>query len=198
MQKYKKELVLILFALILAGPVLYHGLPLYSFMPDIQFVKAKTLHVAAGDLYADPVTGFPTFHPPFYHLFLSFLTKLGIGINALLLMVSFLNTALIILMTFKLLSAVLGEQPAFIASLLLPFIIRFMGPGYLLLATAFYFSAPFYMIGLWLFLKERPGGGGIALIGLLWGLAFLLSPGYLFLIGFTFGYLLIKGQWRID
>ncbi len=77
MSRYKKEPFLIALALILAVPVPYHGLPLYFFMPDIQFVKAKILHVMEGSLYADPATGFPTLHPPYYHLLLSFFAVLS-------------------------------------------------------------------------------------------------------------------------
>jgi len=70
MSKYRVIPVLTLFLLIMAGPILYIFIPHYYLTPDILYVKAKTMWVTNGHLYTDPVTGMPTFHPPYYHLFL--------------------------------------------------------------------------------------------------------------------------------
>jgi hypothetical protein len=191
MSRYKKELLLIAFALILAAPVLYHGLPLYFFMPDIQFVKAKILHVMEGSLYADPVTGFPTLHPPYYHLLLSFFSRLGISMDILLLAVSTINICLIVLFSFLVLKRVFDEKAALFSTLMIPFVFPYMGPGYILLATSFYFSLPFFLAGLWLYLKPSSSSKLDIAASILWGMAFLFSPGYLFLIGFTFLYELL-------
>jgi hypothetical protein len=191
MSTYKKELSLIAFGLILAAPVLYHGLPLYFFMPDIQFVKAKILHVMESSLYADPVTGFPTLHPPCYHLLLSIFSRLGISLNSLLLTVSTINICLIILFSFLFLKRIFDERTALFSTLMIPFIFPYMGPGYILLATSFYFSLPFFLAGLWLYLKPSSSSKLDIAASILWGTAFLLMPGYLFLIGFTFLYELL-------
>lgn len=191
MKKYKAIPVLTLLLLLMAGPILYHLLPQYYLTPDILYVKAKTMWVASGDLYTDPASGFPTFHPPYYHLFLSWFVRLGIHIDSLLITISLLNVALLLLFAYLLLRKVFDDTTVLVTLLLLPFINRYMGPDYLFLASSFSFSVPFFLAGLWLYLKEDPTVVRSILTSVLWGCAFLVSPGYLFLIAFTFAYELL-------
>ncbi|MCP4569435.1 MAG: hypothetical protein GY841_17810 [FCB group bacterium] len=179
---YGKYLLPLLMLLILL-PLLIKLSPFLVFSPDIEYVKAKVLRVLEGELYADPITGFPTFHPPYYHLFLAGLKTLGPSLNHILVGVTVSNVALLLLFVWRIIRRQFNERTAFFTCLLLPFIIEFMGCGNIFLATAFYFSLPFYLAGLEQYLwPERTTARTIA-CGILWGLAFLISPGYLFLIG---------------
>jgi hypothetical protein len=197
MKKYGRESVLVLFVLVFLAPVIFYHSPLYYFSPDIQYVKAKVLRVTEGDLFADPVTGFPTFHPPFYHLFLSIFSGIGLGIDTLLFMVTVFNVLLLFLFSFLILKEVLDEKTAFWTTLLIPFLFQNLGPGQIFLATAFYFSIPFYLAGLWLYMKQPASPRKAIIAALLWGLAFLISPVYFFLIGFTFLHeLIFKRNYR--
>jgi hypothetical protein len=63
-----------------------------------------------------------------------------------------------------------------------------MGSNYLFLASSFTFSFPIFLAGLWLFLRKQADIRISVLTAFLWGLAFLVSPGYLFLVGFAFLY----------
>jgi hypothetical protein len=195
--KYKRELILTGFVLIVLWPLLYHQTPLHFYTPDIQYVKAKVLWVKAGDLFADPISGYPTFHPPYYHLFLVLLSRLGIEISTQLLWVTIANNCLLFFFGYLLLRRIFGVETALISTLLMPFIIYYMGYGNPLLPASFRFSVPFYMAGLWLYTKEKPATIITALSCILWAIAFLVSPVYLFLIGFTFLYeLLFKKDYR--
>ncbi len=185
---YLQEFVLGFWVLVILAPVFYYRVPWFFSSPDIIYVKAKVLQILAGGLYTDPITGYATFHPPFYHLFLAPWKAMGIGFNSILVGVTILNVALLVLFTYKVIKVAFGKTAAFYTSLMLPFIVEYMGCRNILLASAFYFSVPIYLAGLWLYLKEdlipRRAVGAAAL----WGLAFLISPVYLFVVGFTLLY----------
>lgn len=186
-----KPWVLAAAILLLAAPVLIHQLPLYYFTPDIQYVKAKILRVMLGQLYTDPVTGFPNFHPPWYHVILSIPARMGIGLDTLLRYAAVQNVVLIMLFSWLILGRLFDRRTALATTLLVPFIFQHMGPGQIYLATAFYYSLPFYLAGLWLYLGPSRAAAIYALTALLWGAAFLVSPVYVFAIGFVFAYELV-------
>ena len=52
--------VVMLFTLIPLAPMFYNKFILYFGTPDIQYVKAKILRILAGQIYADPVSGYLT------------------------------------------------------------------------------------------------------------------------------------------
>lgn len=184
-------------ALILLAPIIYYHAPQYYGTPDIQYVKAKVLSVSRGDLFGDPVTGRPNFHPPYYHLFLSLFTRLGMDIDVLLFLVTVVNVCLMFVLTYLVLATRFERRTAFLGTLMLPFIVLHMGQGNLALATAFYFSVPFYLAGLLLYLQSSAAGWRSAATAVLWGGAFLISPVYVFLIGFTFAHeLLVRRAYR--
>ena len=140
----------------MAGPILYIFIPHYYLTPDILYVKAKTMWVTNGHLYTDPVTGMPTFHPPYYHLFLSLFVRLGIGIDFLLIAVSVMNVALLMLFGYLLLRRLFDTTTSLLTLLLLPFISQYMGPSYLFLASSFSFSVPIFLAGLLMYTKKAP------------------------------------------
>lgn len=185
--RYSHELILSLPVLALVGPVLYYRLPFFVFSPDILYVKAKVMWVLRGAIFTDPITGLDTMHPPFYHLFLAPFVAAGIDINLVMALTSVAVVALIFLFTYKIVANQFGRDTAFWTCFLLPFIVEYMGPRNILLATAFYFSVPFYLAGLWLYLKSPSLRATIG-AAVLWGGAFLISPVYVFLIGLTFLY----------
>jgi hypothetical protein len=191
MAKYKQAFVLVLFVLIIAGPVLYFQIPQHLVTPDIQYVKGKVLWILEGELFSDPVTGFPNFHPPYYHLFLSMFVRLGLAIDYILLAISVVNVGLLILFSYLTLKRVFDEKTALFTVLLIPFINQYMGPNYLFLASSFSFSIPFYLAGLWLYIRGSSSKPQTMAAAALWGVAFLVSPGYLFLIGLIFIYELV-------
>lgn len=188
MKKYAHVWILIIGFVIIATPYLYYRIPQYNLSPDLMYVKAKALWVQNGRLYADPVTGIPTLHPPYYHLVLAFFMRLGGDIDVILFWISVINVFLIGLFAYLALRNLFRPQVAAITVLLIPFINRYMGSDYLFLASSFTFSFPIFLAGLWLFLRERITIGYSILTAFLWGVAFLVSPGYLFLIGFAFLY----------
>ncbi|MDD4052419.1 MAG: hypothetical protein PHR28_11060 [candidate division Zixibacteria bacterium] len=181
-------LAVLIFALVLLSPILYYHAPQYYGSPDIQYVKAKVLSVSNGDLFGDPVTGRPNFHPPYYHLFLSLFTRLGVDIDILLFLVSVINVCALLVLAYFVLAVRFEKRTAFICALMLPFIIQYMGPDNIALATAFYFSIPFFLGGLFFYLQPEPSPWRPVATAVLWGCAFLISPVYVFLIGFTFAY----------
>ena len=188
MRKNQENIILALFAIIVIGPVLYYHIPPYYFTPDILYVKAKLLAVMQGSLFSDPVTGFPTMHPPFYHLVLAVPALIGISTEALPLLVSIFNVVLTLVFTYLVISRLFNSTVGLFTALLIPFINQHMGPSYLFLATAFYFSIPFFLAGLWLYLKPKQTMRHWILTGVLWGITFLISPGYVFVIGLFFLY----------
>ncbi len=175
--------VLIAFCVIILGPLLYNLLPAYIFSPDIQYVKGKVLCVMEGEPYADPVTGYSTFHPPYYHYFLAALVLIGFGLDHALVLAIILATALSVFFLYKLTKARFNKETAVYTVLLLPLIAEFINNANLLLASAFYFSMPVFLAGLWLYYRVDRQYRFTVGYSLLWGVAFLISPGYLFLIG---------------
>jgi hypothetical protein len=186
-----REIILAVLVLAIIGPILYFRAPWFFSSPDIAYVKAKVLQILAGGLYTDPITGYATFHPPFYHLVLAPFKAVGFEFNTILVGATILNVGLMMLFAYKALGVAFGRTAAFFACLLLPFIVEFMGCRNILLATAFYFSVPFYLAGLWLYFLPDMTDRRAAGVAALWGAAFLISPVYLFLVGLTFLYELI-------
>ncbi|MFH1700998.1 MAG: glycosyltransferase family 39 protein [Candidatus Zixiibacteriota bacterium] len=161
-------------------------------------MKAKILWVLEGELFKDPVTGYTNMHPPLYHLFLAALNSIGIPINFLLWIISILNVIMIFIFSFKINQRLFNQNTAIVAAALMPFIVEYMGCGNLLLPTAFYFGLPFFLIGVWLYLHPNRTLKHIFLFSIFWGLAFLISPVYIFLIGFSLIYeLLINRNYRL-
>jgi len=196
MKARKQILIILVFAAVISGPIVYFGVPKFYLSPDILYVKAKVMWVGAGHLFTDPVSGYPTFHPPYYHLILSWLVKLGFGLDLLLVAISIINVLLMSWFGFLALREVFDDTTALLTILLLPVINYFLGPRYLFLASSFSFSVPFYLLGLWLYLKDK-GTLREASAALAWGIAFLLSPGYFFLILLCFIYeLLFRRDYR--
>ena len=195
-KKYGLAISLIL-AVVLLGPLLYNLFPPYFMAPDIQYVKAKVLRVLQGEIFADPITGFDNFHPPFYHLFLAPLEAIGIPIDYVLMLVIIFVVLCLFYFTFKIVEQQFDSTIALGTAMLVPFIVEYMGCGNLFLATAFYFAMPFYLAGLYYFLKPDRKTALTALYAILWGICFLVSPAYLFLIGLPMLYeLIIKRDFR--
>ena len=197
MKKYAHIWILFIGFLVIAAPFLYYHFPQYYISPDLTYVKAKALWVMNGRLFFDPVSGIQTLHPPFYHLFLALLMRLGGKIDTILFWVSVVNVFLLGLFAYLALRNVFRKEIAVVTVLLIPFINRYMGSSYLFLASSFTFSLPIFLAGLWVFLHEREKLGLAILAAFLWGIAYLVSPGYLFLIGFAFLYdLYTRRNWR--
>lgn len=196
MNKYAHEIFLGLIIIIIVGPLLIFQSPPYFHTPDIQYVKAKTLAVMNGNLYNDPVTGYPSFHPPFYHLFLSWLVSIGVSLEIIPLIMALINSCLLIVFSFLMLAKIFDRTTSLLTTAMIAYINQYMGPGHLFLATAFYFSMPIFMAGLWIYLKSKQTIITRIVTGLLWGLSFIISPVYLFVIGFIFLYEIIwRRQW---
>jgi hypothetical protein len=119
---YWRELVLLLFMVLIISPVLIRHDLLYIGTPDLQYVKAKALRVATGDIFIDPISGYPTFHPPLYHIFLAFWVKLSVPIDTILLILSLLNHCWLILLTYLIIRRVFNPDIAFFTALFIPFI----------------------------------------------------------------------------
>lgn len=188
MKKYSHEILLALFAIVAIGPVLYYSNPPYYFTPDVLYVKAKLMAVLRGDLFADPVTGFPTFHPPFYHLILAPFALMGISAETLTHIVPIFNVIGTLVLVYLIIKRFIDKTVALMTAILLPFINQYMGPGYLFLGTAFYFSIPVFLAGLWMYVSLKRRIGVMIGIGVVWGIAFLISPVYFFVIGLFFVY----------
>jgi len=184
----RHEVLLTLLVLAVVGPAMYYRAPLYVLQPDILYVKAKVMYVLRGMLFTDPITGYDTMHPPFYHLFLAPFVAVGISVDAVLKWVAIVNVALTFFFTFKVISHEFNSRTAFWTCLLLPFIVEFMGPRNILLSTSYFFSLPFYLAGLWLYLKSEKSVRGSIAAAALWGLTFLISPVFVFLLLLTFVY----------
>lgn len=191
MNRHFKTALLVILALFIIAPLFYYGTPFYESSPDIAYVKAKILHVMEGDIFTDPVSGYDTLHPPLYHILVAPLKSLGFSFRLILIIISVFSISLTILFTYKVIDTVFDKQIAFFTCLLLPFINDFMGSRGFLLANSFYFSVPFYLAGLWLYLKSSDSTRLTILSAILWGMTFFISPVYIFLIGLTFLYELI-------
>jgi len=186
--KAKPLIAICVLVLVILGPLIYYGVPWFVTSPDIFYVKAKALQVLHGDIYADPITGYDTFHPPFYHVFLAGLVSAGFSINGALTLVTVCNVALLFLLTFLIVGRVFDSRAAFFTCLMLPFIFEFMGGRNILLATSFNYSLPFYLAGLWLYIAYKESFARVIPAFVLWGIAFLISPVYVFLLILTFVY----------
>jgi hypothetical protein len=190
-------LAVLAFALILLSPILYYHAPQYYGTPDVQYVKAKVLSVAAGDIFPAPVPGRPIFPPPSYPFFLSLFTRLGVNIDILLFLVSVVNVCALLVLGYFVLAMRFEKRTAFLCALMIPFIIQHMGQGNLTLATAFSFSISFYLGGLYFYFRPGTARWRLSAMAVLWGCAFLISPVYVFLIGFTFAYeLIVRREYR--
>ncbi len=188
MKKHIHVWILIAGFVLIAAPYLYYHTPQYYLSPDLMYVKAKALWVMNGHLYADPVTGIQTLHPPYYHFLLSRFMRLGMQIDTILFWISLVDVFLIGLFAYLALRNLFPPNIAAITVLMIPFINRYMGSSYLFLASSFTFSLSIFLAGLWLFFRNRATIGMSILTAFLWGVAYLVSPGYLFLIGFAFLY----------
>ncbi len=183
--------------LLYAVPILYMGIPPYFSTPDLYYVKAKALWVMNGFVYNDPVSGMPTFHPPYYHLVLALFMRLGFPIDSLVMAFSLLNVALLGLFVFLTIRRLFDTTTAGLVVLLLPFVNRFMGSDYLFLASSFSFSLPFFFAGIWLYLHKKGRISHTILASVCWGASFLISPGNIFLLGLIFLYeLIIRRAYR--
>jgi len=185
-RRCRNETIVGSLSLALMVPTLIFRAPYFVTSPDMYYVKAKVLQVLHGRLFADPITGYDTFHPPFYHLCLAFLGKLGFGLDSVLVMVTIINLILIPLLVYKVLEWAYDSTTALACSIILPFVIDFMGSGRILLATSFNFSISIFLAGLWLYLKPEKTIWQYFVVSLLWGAAFLVSPVFLFLIAACF------------
>jgi len=193
----KEESLLGLLAVAIIGPLIYYRAPAFLSTPDILYVKAKLMQVLKGRIFADPITGYDTMHPPWYHLVLAPFKIIGLNIDLILAAVTILNVVLIVYFTFKLVETVFDRKTGFYTALMIPFIIEYMGCRNILLATSFYFSLPFYLAGLWVYFKSENSIRLSVIAAVLWGLAFIISPVYVFLIGLTFVYeLIVKRRYR--
>ncbi|MFH1373403.1 MAG: hypothetical protein ABII79_06395 [bacterium] len=182
---------------IMLGPTLYYLQAPFFYSPDMQYVKAKILYTLNGKLFNDPVTGYPTFHPPMYHIVLAPFKALGLSFSTILFWVFVFNMTMTFLMVYKVVARAFDSYVAVLTCMMMPFIMAYIGDGVLLLADSFSFSIAFYLIGLWLFMHPAQTHKLAMLSGLAWGFAFLLSPGYVFLLGFGFLYqLAIVRQYR--
>jgi len=100
------------------------------------------------------------------------------------------NITLMVLFTYHILKRQFGPDIALWSIFLIPLWVEFIRTGSMYLPAAFQFSIPIYLAGLWFFLYRDVTRGAI-LTGVLWGLAFMISPWYLFLIAFPLLYRLI-------
>jgi len=178
-------LILVAVYLLTVWPLIYYGTPYYASSPDMAYVRAKILEVSHGNLFTDPISGLINFHPPIYHLFLTPLKLIGLGYQTIFLLVGLFNIAGLIGFGYLIMRQVYDRASALGVILLLPFTAEYMGSGGILLASSFYFSVPFYLAGLWLYFSRPELRRARAATAVLWGLAFLISPVYLFLIGLT-------------
>jgi len=186
--RYADVILLVICLAVLLAPVIYYATPLNVMDPDIQYVKGKLLWVQEGELYTDPVTGYPNFHPPYYHLLLSLFTRLGVPIDTLLVLVSICNVSLVVLFAYFINRRLYDRTTGIIVALLIPFIYRYMGHGNPFLATSFNFSIAFFLGGLLLCIKDTTSCKKAVITSVLWGVAFLVSPVYLFVVIMIFLY----------
>jgi hypothetical protein len=186
--KHSRIIWLTILGFIILGPVFYYRVPFSDISPDILYVKAKVLQIMQGSLFADPITGYDTFHPPFYHLFLIPFKSIGLDFNTILVMVTIINVSLMFFLVYKIVRTVYDSRTGFYTCLLIPFILESMGGGGILLPSSFYFSVSFYLAGLWFYVKSTKSIKLTIAGSVFWGLAFLISPVYVFLLGLTFLY----------
>jgi len=189
--------ILGIITLIILAPIITSPYPYFIGSPDVQYVKAKIIAVTEYGLFEDPVTGIPNFHPPFFHILLAPFVLMGLPIDAVLIGVTAINVTLSLFFAFLLVRRLFNNRTAVLVCALFPFLFDFMGSGNMFLPTAFYSSIPLYLAGLWLFAHPDRARRHILGYGACWGLAFLMSPMYLFLIGLTFAYDgIIDRKWK--
>jgi hypothetical protein len=175
--------IIALLVFLIAAPALYYGEPHGLYFPDLQYVKAKTNYLLDGHLFADPVTGYPTIHPPFYHLFVAPLKLAGLDYTSALLVLLVFNIAMFFTFSYLIVKTVYGNPTAILTSLTIPFLYVFVSGSTLNLPASFAFSISFFLAGLWLLLRQSDSIRQSLLVGLLWGIAFLISPLHLFAFG---------------
>ena len=112
----KAKYIIPAFVALLLGPLFYFHMPLHLTSPDIQFAQAKVLRVLHGELFSDPVTGYPSFHPPYYYLILAIFARLGLSINLLFFIVTVSNVALLVLFTYLILKRQFGPDIALLSN----------------------------------------------------------------------------------
>jgi len=196
-QERWRSMILTGFVIIILAQLLYHATPMYIYYPDVAYIKGKVLQVLRGNLFTDPVTGYVSMHPPWYHVFLAGFSAIGFNINNVLLVITITNVSLLFFFVFRIMAGLYNREVAFYTCLLLPFIADNMGCDGLLLSSSFMFSIPVYLAGLYFYLLSARSARTMIFAGVLWGMAFLISPVYFFLIGLTFVYELIfnKNRW---
>ena len=175
-------LILSAMVLIILAPVIYYHAPWFANGADVFYAKAKLLQVQQGHLFTDPITGYDTFHPPLFHIVLYALTTTGLSADSGLTLMTILQVILIFFFTYRIIKSSFNAETALYTGLLTLFIFEFMGSRNILLASSFNFSIPFFLWGLSLYLKSGDSRKRIIAISFLWGIAFLLSPVYLFLL----------------
>jgi len=184
-RNYRTAIItIIVLAMIL--PVLYYGVPWFGNSPDIYYVKAKVLQVQEGNLFTDPVSGRITMHPAIYHEVIAGLVFIGCDIDMALAIISILNVVLLVFFVYKIVRHLYDPVTAFISCLLISFVVEFMGSRNILLAASFNFSVAFFLWGLWFYIRSKDSLAKACLTSLLWGLAFIISPVYIFLLGLIF------------
>lgn len=181
-----KLLIISIFTLVMISPVLYYGVPWFGNSPDIYYVKAKVLQVQEGNLFTDPVSGRTTMHPSIYHLVLAGMVFIGCSIDLALVIITVLNVVLLILFVYIIVDVLYGSSTAFISCLLVSFVVEFMGSRNILLAASFNFSVAFFLWGLWIYIKSTDSVAKSCVASLLWGIAFIISPVYIFLLALLF------------
>jgi hypothetical protein len=184
MKRIAGYILIFLSSILFLWPVLAIGSALYLSSPDILYVKAKVLQVSLGHLFADPITGLPTMHPPWYHALLGLLGSFGIGIDTALLLATIWTVAGTVTFSFLVIRSVYGFQAAIGTIFALPFVIQFMGPQNFLLPSSFYVSLPLFLCGWWLLTMKTTTKSGPAIAAISLAAAFLISPIYLFAIIF--------------
>ena len=112
--KNRNALLLTVLAATLLGPLLYYRAPLYESAPDIFYVKAKVLQVLQGGIFIDPVSGYASMHPPYYHLFLAMLKAIGFDLNTILMAASIFIVATTIYFVFKIIKQVLNKNSFYV------------------------------------------------------------------------------------
>jgi len=194
LKRHNRTILVVILALVILGPVFYYFRPYLNYSPDILYVKAKILQILQGGMFEDPITGYDTFHPPVYHLFLTPLAGIGLSLETILTLITISNLSLTFFFVYKVVQEAFDSTTSFYTCLMTPFILSCMGSGEILLASSFYFSMPFYLAGLWLYIRRDDSKPLTIAASALWGIAFLISPVYVFLLGLTFIYdlLLLK------
>ncbi len=178
LQMYRKEIIVATLALLANAPVLYYRFPYLNLTPDCFYVKGKTLQVLQGYIYIDPVSGYNTLHPPFYHMVLALFIQAGISFNTLLVIISIINLTGLFIFTYLIIRNLYNNLTALGTCCLLLFISEFMGAREVLLPVSFYFSLNFFLAGIYFLVTAKKTLWHQYGTFILWGIAFLISPIY--------------------